>query len=303
MLPMQRIVWFALSFACAGCGSETLATKGADAAARDVADAAIDAATGIVLDAALQVDQETGAADAGTDSGPFTVADVPGLALWLDASKGVTQDGNGKVSAWADQSINQNTATQATLAVRPTLVAQSINAKPAIHFAGSKEFLEIADHASLQAGTGDFYVAAVVKAANTVDYGFVYAKTDNSKFPFPGIVMSVNYPQTGLVGGQTEVAVIASTTTGMLNDNVARQFGFMRKAGTLGFRLNGAMQGTKANVVTDVSAPNQKAYIGCQPNGLDPLDGDIAELIVVKGAVSIPDLGAVESYLNTKYGL
>jgi hypothetical protein len=75
----------------------------------------------------------------------FTISDqtagstpipLDGLALWLKADQGVTADGGGKVSAWADQSGRGFTALQGTLAKQPVVVTGS-NGRPALQFDGN----------------------------------------------------------------------------------------------------------------------------------------------------------------------
>lgn len=56
--------------------------------------------------------------------------------VWLDASVGVTIVG-GKVSAWADQSGNGNSFSQATAGARPTLNATALNGNPGVVFDGT----------------------------------------------------------------------------------------------------------------------------------------------------------------------
>ena len=48
----------------------------------------------------------------GGGGGGFDPSQLSGLKLWLKADTGVTVDGSGNVSSWADQSGNNNTAYQ-----------------------------------------------------------------------------------------------------------------------------------------------------------------------------------------------
>ena len=60
-----------------------------------------------------------------------------GLALWLKADSGVTADGSGNVTAWADQTGN-NVLTQTSGGNEPLLVTNDINGAPALRFNGNQ---------------------------------------------------------------------------------------------------------------------------------------------------------------------
>lgn len=67
-------------------------------------------------------------------------------ALWLDADSPSTITLNGStVSQWSDKSGNGRHATQATATNQPTYVSSAINAKPALSFDGTNDFLNLTD--------------------------------------------------------------------------------------------------------------------------------------------------------------
>ena len=296
----------------AACGGDTAGVQDSGASQ----DAAID--VGSTADAAVPDDSgtpETGTPDAGTpDSGPdsssFSVKNVPGLVLWLDGSQGVTSDVNGSVSKWADQSGNANDAVQLTAGLRPTLVAQSINGKPAIHFttnASNTPFphLTVPDATTLRLGTGDFYITCVVKwsNANSGPLGAVFTKQDVAG-PFAGYALYMNYPTAGHAGGQLDQNTNIGSTAAALNDGLPRQYGLARFSNTASVRVSGASSGTLPNTNVTADAVGVPLSIGGRaPDGLHPLLGDVAELIVVKGAISGSNLTAIEAYLQSKYAL
>lgn len=72
----------------------------------------------------------------------WTPAQLPGLALWLDAADTSTITLNGlTVSQWNDKSGNNRHAAQATAAAQPTSGTKTINGLNAIDFDGSSDFL------------------------------------------------------------------------------------------------------------------------------------------------------------------
>src|SRR5262245_24839304 len=82
-----------------------------------------------------------------------SAAPDPFLRLWLRADQGVTTDGSGNVTAWADQSGNGNNATSSGV-MTPTFVANSsINNGPAVRFDGLNDVMTIAHNATLNVGT------------------------------------------------------------------------------------------------------------------------------------------------------
>lgn len=79
----------------------------------------------------------------------FTVdaatANVPrsGLHLWMRGDVGVTDDGSGLASAWADQSGQGREAWQDNSTKRPAIVAGAISAQSALKFDGSNDSLDL----------------------------------------------------------------------------------------------------------------------------------------------------------------
>lgn len=271
-----------------------------------------DAGADVALDSSTP---DTSTPDAATEASapdadaapPFDVKNLTGLVLWLDASKGVT--GTSAVSAWADQSPSKNDAAMATANYQPALVASSIGGKPAIHFAGGTH-VTVADAASLQWGTGDFYVSVVLKH-NTAGatYGMVFSKQNPGTYPYvgPGIFANFSLPSASTtIGGQVDFTHYVSSSANLLNDNVGRQFSFSRTGTKLSVRVNGTQTDAAADASSsgmDISSATYAVFIGANVNGGQALTGDIGEIIAVKGAISAGDVTNVEAYLKAKYSL
>jgi hypothetical protein len=259
-----------------------------------------DAGSDVVADATADVDAAP----------PFDVKSLPGLSLWLVASKGVTADGSNQVTKWADQSGNTNDATQgASEPTQPTLVATATNNLPAIHFEGGAH-LEMADNASLQLGTGDFALTLVMRHTTQTtngNYGLVFAKQALTS-GYPGIAVFVDIPQATTFYGQVDIAHYAATTTSGLNDNTPHVFGFRRAGATVTTRLDGVDDGSSTTDAgnTDCTATGVPARIGAGGEGNSAgqqLKGDVSEVVLVKGATTAQDLSALEKYLKAKYAL
>jgi hypothetical protein len=249
---------------------------------------------------------DSGNPDSGPDSGAFSVKNVPGLVLWLDGSKGVTSDGSGNVSKWADQSGNANDAVQATTNRQPSLVTPGINGKAVIRFnppSATFPYLTIPDATTLRLGTGDFYITSVARRpVDNGSLGCVLSK-QNAAGPYAGYALYVNVSAPH-AGGQLDANTNVLSSGGPYGDGVARQFGFARATNTATLRVNGATEGTLPATAVNSDAPGVALSIGgIVPNGLHPLVGDLAELVVVKGTISGSDMAAIEAYLQAKYAL
>ena len=288
-----------------------------DAAARDVGP----------RDAALG---DHRAADAIVDTGvdatePFSPASVSGLVLWLDAEKGVT--GTTAVSAWADQSGNGNNAAQASTPLQPTYRSAAVNGLPAIHFTALPltqpgNMLEVTDSATLQWGTGDFYVAVVARFDNAFTDGGNGETATGLLFgklppPFtmggmaPALLLSANV--IGNVAPSEEIGLGFETmstagdyvvTTTPYNDGTVHLFAVQRAGLGLDLRVDGVSVGTSTSDNPDVSAVGTNVQLGAYDSGIGlRLDGDIAEVLAVSGTLSPQSRTLLEGYELSKYAL
>lgn len=282
-----------------------LDTTVVDAPADSPSDSTVDSTVDAPADSPEDATADA-SSDVSVDGG--SVSSISGLVLWLDAAKGVTTSGS-DITAWADQSSKGNDASGGT--ATPTLVSSSINGLPAAHFdAGSTQYVSIADAASLQWGTGDFYVAVVAKFDNdpndgaSAGIGAFYAKLG----PSSGLLFFANDFN---LGAQTVVAGLSNVEdptpteieyAASYNDGAARLYVLERVSGTEALRVNGSQVVTSASSI-DVTESGHDVFVGLMEQGDAALDGDIAELIAVQGSLSSGDRSTIETYLQTKYGL
>lgn len=247
---------------------------------------------------------------------PFNVKSVNGLALWLKGDVGVTADGAQLVSAWADQSGNNNNATESRVGLLPKALASGINSLPSIHFASvatQGNDLLIADSPTLEWGTGDYLVEVVSRYTNDPTsvngggfaalYIAIYGPPETA---MDGLGLYGNVPalsnkakSTGVeafIGGQPPAV---SSGTGY-NNNAQHVFGMQRVGTTLTVRLDGAVVGTQ--VVASVDIGKHGGRLGaCENATAQRLEGDIGEVIAVKGVISAGDLAGIEGYLKARY--
>jgi hypothetical protein len=310
-----------------GGGDGTLADSGS--ATRDattVSDATPDAMAA-PDGASADADADAPTIDAGGDEGSIlNPGTLMGLVLWLDAGKGVSVAGGG-VASWSDLSPHHNDASQPTPSLQPTWAATGINGLPVVHFyrdaggssnsTGAGQMLTVADAPSLQWGTGDFYVAVVARSDNNLDggsergVGQLFGKVTPAT-NVPGPLLTIN-----IIGGISlpdQEGLACSTSIGdggawvltrtSYDDDVPHVFAMQRVAGTLDLRVDGVSLGTSSPDVDDVGATGSPVSIGAGNNGrLLRLDGDVAEITAVAGALPASDRTGLEDYLMKKYAL
>lgn len=247
--------------------------------------------------------------DGGGDAAPsFDPASLGGrLVLWLKAEAQYVQADGGV--RWRDQSPAKNDAVQADPARVPALSTADagVGGHAAVRFTG-QEYLQIADHASLRWAQADFAIYAVVRHFNVPpSYAIIYAKwTDVS--PFPGIFLWANYPGTPADGYVTrlDTARVVSSDGGQ-NDGKARVVGAWKAGSRFELRIDGAKVGEIPDAggydPVGFDAVGRPVFLGGRPELVQMLDGDVAEIVGVKGALSVAEIGNIEAYLKTRHGL
>jgi hypothetical protein len=322
--------------ASAGCGKVPPAARplpgptdgGGDAlqpdGAGDTGDAAVPADTAdapvaapAVVDAAEEPDvpwspEVAEPADAAPDAPadvapPWTPRSLSGLTLWLDARAGVITDVQGRVERWEDQSGKGNHALQGVAASRPILVPGSSGGRQAVAFGAggaSGVQLEIPDNDALRLGVGDFAVWIVHRLDSPAPAHFLFKAAGIR--PFVGLWMAANgFHQGRLFVQMRWLDLCLFTSERTYADKKWRLFGARRSAGTaVELRLDGARAETAQIEEIDISAPGANLTIGGAPNDRSwQLHGEIAEIVMVSGALTEADRRALERYLLDKHGL
>jgi hypothetical protein len=215
------------------------------------------------------------------------IGGLSGLVLWLDAAKGVS--GTTSITAWADQSSAHNDVSATAGA---SLSPGAVNGLPAVSL--SSTTLEAMNNASFGFGADELFAEAVVRVNAT--HSLIFG-TNAMRL------------QSAITGGFAEVQLgpstfVTSSTT--LIDNPTPLFhlvGVHRTGSganaTVEVRVGGAVAAsqTGAPYAYDLG-PSAPGLIG----GNDTIE-DIAEVVVIKGSISMSDLATVEGALKTKYGL
>ncbi len=226
------------------------------------------------------------------------------LALWLKADAGVTADGSGLVSQWNDQSGNGNHAVQIQAVNQPLLVAGAMNGKPVLRFDGSGanlNYLEI-PHASSLVIRSDFSVFAVVNVQSFANFNGILAKTAvNQPGPFDFyIAQTSGNPRLFRGNGSANNAI-----NGLSNVVAGQSYivSGVARATNLTAYLNGAFNGSSAVAAAGITDRGGPVKIGTREDFVTKMIGDIAEVILIRGAVSDTERAAINNYLGAKYGV
>ncbi len=266
----------------------------------------------------VTTDAKSGAdSEAGGEAGAWTPkSGLPGLALWLDSTVGVTFDGSAKLTSWLDQSGNGNNGTVSAPCVGPRLAASSLNGRDTLAFSetgGIGACVSVADVVSLQFGTGDFAMFMVARYTNIPD---LLGAGDSTATFFAKV--QVASPATGahLFGNTSSDAKLqlwlsnqsgnqALGATGALNNNVFHRFGATRRGLDLEVWVDGASDGkVTLGGAADLSQVGRPLDIGGVPeSSRSSLLGNIAEVVVIKGNATNAKLADLDAYFKAKHGL
>jgi hypothetical protein len=310
----------------ASCGGSTSATGGTDGgldgslvppvesgpeASSEGADAASDVSR-------MGTDATTTGAT-GADAGAVDGADAPSwtpstlgskLAFWFDPMSIVAVGGN--VAKWSDLSGNGNDAIQATSSYEPTYTMAGIGGLPSVTFNSQLAFLEILDSATMQWGTSDFALFAVIRATanNTAPEGMLFQKVGPSPYSGPALFLNSDKPVTSTLAAaqvSAQLYALSASPPTTFDDSSVHLLGGVRSGATLEIRVDGALSNSSmsaAIAVLDVSAPGSDALIGNNgPAGFRQYNGDIGEFIGVNGTLSPSDLASIEGYLKGRYSI
>lgn len=297
-------------FACGGDDPATTAT-GTDSAVPEVDSSKTGTDSSFVPTDSSVVDSSK--ADAADGAPPAYTPAVLGarLVLWLEGDSFEELDGG---AYWPDKSGTKNDAFQEAGARIPFFIDAGaeggINGHGVVHFAGH-EYLRVADSPTLQWAADDFAFYVVMRHVNdTVNappgFGIVYTKWTDTGPEFPGFFMWASYPgSTGYVTRLDATQVVGSD--GGLNDGTMRLVGTRKNGMNYEIRVGG----NQVSLLSDAGIPDPAAFnanglpafIGGREAQIQQLQGDIAEIIAMKGTLTDLEQTTLEGYLKKKYGL
>jgi hypothetical protein len=248
-----------------------------------------------------------------------------GISLWLDAAFGIVADDQGRIEQWLDRSQYQHVAGAAGEPVSWPLFVPSAQQGPAVRFgmvAGTTvRRLVVADDDSLQFGTEAFAIIAVLRHHTPtvatdpeLEHGAIYAKVCNNCAGYVGPELFANdlWPY-HISGGDTRsgfsfmiaarLDYSAQTSAIGFNDDKLHVILARRLRDELAVDIDGVPDASGlVSSTLNVSAPGWPVTIGAHGvQELQPLEGDLFELIVMRGTEVLRAEERVDCLLR-KYG-
>jgi hypothetical protein len=222
----------------------------------------------------------------------FTAHTMDGLLVWLRADAGVTADGSGNISQWADQTPNHYNAT-ASGNNRPIFAGSSgPGGKPAIGFYVTNQF----GLPNILTGTTGVQAFVVLKVAAT------NPPTTRALWSIGGAsdgADHVAYPTNGLVTDDFAHSVVQSLGAPAQPLDQFHVYEVSSAQGAWSAWINGVLQVT-------TSVGNYGDYRGTYligSSGSRSFDGLISEIVIFSRNLTQQERTAVSEYLNSKYAL
>ncbi len=225
------------------------------------------------------------------DAGPWTPRKIAGLVLWLDGSLGVIKDPQNadKVQKWQDRSGKGNDVFSEAADAGPTGPAYDptvINGKGAVR-CENDTYLTLASKDDFRFGTGDYGVITVAKAAVNATTGPSFYE----KGVAIGLSAAKDFELRTPNGTGSGTASLANVPTDTFAIYIARGAQLEVQAG------GKKAAGPKTTIDTNDTAPLRIC------RGTGTAFTSIAEIIVVKGALTDADIAEANTYLKAKYAI
>ncbi len=227
---------------------------------------------------------------------------VPNMQYWVKADLGVT--GGANASAWADQSGNAFNVTQATAANQPTIVSNRTNFNPAIQFDGTNDQMTLTGGILGTSTYTDFNVFMLART-NTVTASFAFLENMaaggrlSATSPFSDNLVywdaggtGANQRLTAAWGGNTATNYI----WGLTASTTATASGARQDIYRNGRRI------ANDNTMASSTGNNSVFNLGSSGGG-NYYNGEIDELVIYRGALTLSQLQKIQSYLAVKYGV
>lgn len=220
---------------------------------------------------------------------PFSPLSIPGLALWLDASRLTLADLD-PVTTWPDLSGNGRDASQATAAKKPTFIANGQNGKGVVRFDGVDDWLQALF--TLNQPTEIFSVHRYRSARVGDDTAFDGSVALNTMRLFRGDATTYGFAQmyAGAVGPRNDAVTVEQWHLYRCLFNGASSE-MSVDSGTAATGDPGA--GNGGGVTLGSTAAGAA--------GFGPVD--IAEILLYDSALSTANRQKVEAYLKQRWGI
>ena len=217
------------------------------------------------------------------------------LTAWYKADSISGSDGD-SVASWADSSGNSHTTAQLTASRQPTLQTNELNSKSVVRFDGTNDILTDSDIAALDVGTGDIWLASVLKSTDDSGAQFFFEKGTTS---FALMTTAAGVLQARL-GGTTN---IPTQSAGNWSRTAFVIVTASRVSGSCNGFVNGSNMTTTGTTNTTSISNSDVLDLGASAVGGNPMTGDLAEVLVGGATLDTNERQKIEGYLAHKYGL
>ena len=248
---------------------------------------------------------------------PLPPNEAVGCVLWLRSDMGVTKDGNGIISTWADQGGDGNDFVPAPSNTGPTWSANQLNGHPSISFNGTTDFLYKLGLDLEQ--PVDIYIVMQQKThshGNSV-YGFYWYFDDEGNGPDQsGIRMAQIGDSPNLSINSSKpynvIPIWECETTSQLPLNTWGLVQGLFNGISSITRVNGGLPNTGSIGTTSTGTSSRGWGIGGAyrdwgifgtKEGVSLLEMDMVEIIIYNYALSDSGRQSVETYLKERYGI
>ena len=233
----------------------------------------------------------------------FSLAEIPGLKLWLAGNRSPFTLNSGNVSQWDDISGSGNHATQATATLQPAYVASGINGLPGIKGDGTDDLLEISntfnnDHlfdATVKSVFAVFRTGSTTQSNKRV---FIGQQGSSSRL---GLFLGVNY--TTLYTYRTNAPGTAFLTDGSIA-NLAINTNYIMVLRQNGASIKGYLNSLTPTATASDGSTSAETSTASTNIGGPGTNITISEIIVTSGAdPSDAQIALTQTYLANKYGV
>ena len=225
---------------------------------------------------------------------------------WYKADIITGKSDGDEVDSWADSSGESNTLTQTQSGADPIYKTNIINSLPALRFdkdAAPGDNLLSADlGGDFEPGTGDFFIAMVMKLPSATSTQFLMAKAASGVQGL-NVFVTTNGTLTfrpGTTGGTAQSITQTGTIDSQFHIYVCR-----RVSSTITGHFDGAAFSTDDGTKVNNSDMNNDANfrLGSSSTGGLDADMDLSEAMIATGTLSDDNRDKLTGYLAWKYGL
>jgi len=238
-------------------------------------------------------------------TGPGGVGKTDGtsdLVLWLDANT-INQTDGTNVSSWVDQSGYGNSAS-APSSYEPVFETNEWNGNPVVRFtAANTDYLRVNDDTSLKPNTISLFVVGLYNSSTNNWSPYIIKTATWSWQKGYGIAKDGSNANQRAFFNKFDVNFNTCSQTAGVTDIITMVYD---KSNVELFK-NESLQGTDT-CTEDIKDVTNYLYLGVSANvdgsGVSsPLDGDIAEAIIIKRNVNSAERIIIHNYLSAKYNI